>query len=518
MQGQESARAARAADALAEWRASWSGAGFVPLSPSEMLRWCERRAALLGRVADVTAREGEIVRQAEEAHALRAADLDAAREFEGKAQAAWTAWAAAQHLDPNAGPEAARRRLRSLVDVRAAEAQLARAAARAEQKRQVLDAFARDVAATCDALLVRVDEETLGDALAHDDAEVALADARLTRLIAAVEGAKRAQSQLVALERQLASEAAEATLAAARLGELQRAIDAIGAEFGLASTAQCVARALASDQARALDEEIARLTRAFHEHAGGRTPEAVLEEAGERETADLEVELRAQQEELAALEDQGAERASRVAQLAARVEGLGSDEAAMHEARLAELEAELEGDVRAYLHTKLARRLLEREVDRYRRETQGPILARAQALFQTLTLGAYAQLHPSEDRGRAVMVARRPDGQTVHVDGMSTGTRDQLYLALRIASVEHMLRVAEPMPFIADDLFVNFDDERTEAALRVLAELGATTQVIVFSHHSRVAETAERLTRTGVAVDVVRLLGESERAAQGALE
>jgi len=39
---------------------------------------------------------------------------------------------------------------------------------------------------------------------------------------------------------------------------------------------------------------------------------------------------------------------------------------------------------------------------------------------------------------------------------MSDGTVDQLYLALRIAAIEDYIDHAQPMPFIADDLFINF--------------------------------------------------------------
>lgn len=46
----------------------------------------------------------------------------------------------------------------------------------------------------------------------------------------------------------------------------------------------------------------------------------------------------------------------------------------------------------------------------------------------------------------------------------------------------------EPMPFIVD-----FDDARSEAALSALAELAHKTQVILFTHHSRVAEQARKL-------------------------
>jgi uncharacterized protein YhaN len=66
---------------------------------------------------------------------------------------------------------------------------------------------------------------------------------------------------------------------------------------------------------------------------------------------------------------------------------------------------------------------------------------------------------------------------------MSTGTADQLYLALRIAAIENYLDHAEPMPFIADDLFINFDDKRAAASFQVLGELAKKTQVLFFTHH-----------------------------------
>jgi uncharacterized protein YhaN len=52
---------------------------------------------------------------------------------------------------------------------------------------------------------------------------------------------------------------------------------------------------------------------------------------------------------------------------------------------------------------------------------------------------------------------------------------------------------SEPMPFIVDDILVDFDDEHSEAALRALAELAHKTQVILFTHHSRVVEQAQKL-------------------------
>ena len=51
----------------------------------------------------------------------------------------------------------------------------------------------------------------------------------------------------------------------------------------------------------------------------------------------------------------------------------------------------------------------------------------------------------------------------------------------------------EPIPFILDDILVNFDDARSRASLDVLGELSRKTQVLFFTHHARVAELAQEV-------------------------
>ena len=76
---------------------------------------------------------------------------------------------------------------------------------------------------------------------------------------------------------------------------------------------------------------------------------------------------------------------------------------------------------------------------------------------------------------------------------MSSGTCDQLYLALRLASIHQHVEKAGPLPFTIDDVLINFDDVRAKAALDVLLTLAGQTQVILFTHHKRVVELAREL-------------------------
>ena len=144
-----------------------------------------------------------------------------------------------------------------------------------------------------------------------------------------------------------------------------------------------------------------------------------------------------------------------------------------------------------YARVHVARTLLQAGIDRFRREQQGPLLKAAGENFAVLTNGRYGRLAVDQDSsGRALIQAVRPNGVECPVESLSEGTRDQLYLALRAAAIQSQVATYEPLPFVADDLLVNFDDDRAAAAIKLLAQLGQHTQVLLFTHHKHVAELA----------------------------
>lgn len=172
----------------------------------------------------------------------------------------------------------------------------------------------------------------------------------------------------------------------------------------------------------------------------------------------------------------------------------GSDQAAALADQGQSVLASIRSNAERYVRLKLAARILRDEIERYRKENQGPLVKRASECFAVLTRGSFEGLRTDfNEKDEPVLAGIRPNGKRVHVEGMSNGTRDQLYLALRLASLEKYMESSEPMPFIVDDILVDFDDERSEAALTALASLAKKTQVILFTHHSRVVEQAHKL-------------------------
>jgi uncharacterized protein YhaN len=139
-----------------------------------------------------------------------------------------------------------------------------------------------------------------------------------------------------------------------------------------------------------------------------------------------------------------------------------------------------------YVRFKLAARILRDEIERFRRQNSDPILGRTSSYFARLTCGAFSAVETDFDEtDQPVLVGLRNSGERLRVEAMSTGTRDQLYLALRLANLEQYLQAAEPMPFVVDDILIQFDDARSLATLATLADFSAKTQVILFTHHGR---------------------------------
>lgn len=77
---------------------------------------------------------------------------------------------------------------------------------------------------------------------------------------------------------------------------------------------------------------------------------------------------------------------------------------------------------------------------------------------------------------------------------MSEGTKDQLFLSLRLAFITLFnQKTSKKLPFLADDIFINFDENRIKCGLKLLKEFSKTTQVIFFTHSKRVEELSNTL-------------------------
>ncbi|MBO6848775.1 MAG: AAA family ATPase [Maricaulis sp.] len=260
-----------------------------------------------------------------------------------------------------------------------------------------------------------------------------------------------------------------------------------------------------SDNRRRLCKERQKITEKLQQDGDGKTVDELAAECEGLAIDDVAAREASLQAELEDLRKQQSEAGDVRSQARQAFQAIGGDDAAA-QAGAAREEALTEmGEVaERYVRVKTSAILLQWAIDRYRREMQAPLLKRAGQLFQVMTAGSFTSLRVDfDDQDNAYLTGVRPDESVVPVSGMSTGTADQLYLALRVASIEDYLERAEALPFVADDLFINFDDHRAAAGIQLLGQLAESTQVLFFTHHQHLVEIAKAT--LGASVNYVSL-------------
>jgi uncharacterized protein YhaN len=311
---------------------------------------------------------------------------------------------------------------------------------------------------------------------------------------------KRLEERIAKLESQVRDAGATRQAMEERLAELRR-------EAGCEDDAGLEEAERRSAEVRDLHKDLDRCERQLLEVGEGAALEDLEREAASVSADELPGRIEQLDREIEDLERQLGDLREELGRGSQELERrTGGDAAARAAERAAEALARARDGVERYVRLRLAGTLLRRRIERYRAENQAPLLRRAGELFARLTLGSFAGLQTDfDDHDEPVLVGVRPQGRPVRVEGMSEGVRDQLYLALRIATLEKYLAYNEPLPFIVDDILITFDDQRSKAALKVLAELSKSTQVILFTHHERLRDMAGAL-RNGAGV-FVRELG-----------
>ncbi|WP_448948467.1 AAA family ATPase [Lautropia mirabilis] len=344
---------------------------------------------------------------------------------------------------------------------------------------------------------------TLADQLMPDaPADMSPQDMALT-LAGRLKAARQDEAEHHRLQQQQARD--RQALEAARQQQIQ--VDALLQPLRLAAGIDDLALlgpAIArSEERRQIEHEIRRIETALREAGDGQPLESLRTEAASIEPDQLQVELNRLGTEAGQVVEDISRLGAQHGQLKAAFDALnGSDAAARAAARQQEAAAGMAEAAERYLRLKTAARLLQWSMERFRQTRQGPMLARASEIFQALTLGSFSRLlvdADSHDSPRLVSI--RTDGnKPVEVPGLSEGTRDQLYLALRLAALDQQASQGSCMPLIADDLFINFDDRRTEAGLQVLGDVSRRMQVILLTHHDHLVPLARQVLGDGLNV------------------
>jgi uncharacterized protein YhaN len=430
------------------------------------------------------------LRQGEQAEALVLAERDA-----DAARVEWSAWLAGHGLDPALDRETAARVLdtvtaakRPLQSLRVSEARLA-------QLQDEHAAFAAVLGALAELLPGgRLDAARLPESIAELDRrwKVATDQERTRRAIGQeLDGLRRDEEE------------------ARRNEERARAqYEAFLLELGVPDADTLRADTERGARAGSLEDRIARATSALTALSGPGQALAGFQEAlativdieltrgriaelGEAIT-DLEATRSRLHEEAGALRDRLAEMERDVAATADRQER-------------SNVQARLEAEAEDWAVLALATAILARARGAYETAHRPAVVESAERYFREWTDGRYVRI--LAPLGHQVEAVEHRDGTYVPLAGLSRGTAEQLYLALRFGLVEHFAAGAEALPIVMDDILVNFDEERAARAARSIEELAGRNQVMYFTCHPETPLEAD------ADIDLPRLVGAAEARA-----
>jgi uncharacterized protein YhaN len=519
-------------DLSGNWAREWSGLGAEPLPPAEMKEWLHTRQAILDRFAQSRQKE-------EELHLL----VNAATKAGDRIAACLTQFAGERiqrtdslNLFIKAAEGFARQvedRRREIADIRRRlrEASPDKLQAKVSEFKKLLGDWTERWSATCASLLLPSDTtpETVSAALATLESvyghlrdakslqhrvdrigqNIDLFEKRVSILVAATDSSLasspagtavtqlhqrlvesgKAETQRDAWEDQnnkdeqaiagLHAKAQRAETSLQELRELAQCEATQDLEMIISASEQKVEKLEEYERiAQSLIERNAADLSQIEEEAGAHALDTLRSEIDKRDTRQKEL----QNDLFKAGQDYGTLR-----QEFERLQA--SDESTAQAQKAEDALARIRPAVANYLRLQLASEVLRRAIERYREKHQGPVLNRASELFASLTLGDYRGLTTGfGESDKSVLVAVRRNRENVEVAGLSDGTRDQLYLALRLAAIEQHVERVSPCPVIFDDVLINADNARASATLNILASLATRTQVLFFTHHRHLAD------------------------------
>jgi hypothetical protein len=518
------------------WASAWEAAGIAASSPHEMADWLRCRERVLERAdaatrgervvdAEQRARDGHAeslrailaelghesstiaslsgllamaqtqvskAQTAREDHEQLTRDLVIARGTAAKNRTkaeehrnalqrwldAWTSIAAANCWPDDIGADSARQVLATVTELADRVQEIAQLTTRVDGIQDRLNTFDEDAAALIGAIAPELDSWPLHDAVAE-----------LERMVSKAVQARSSRDTLVG---ELDGAREELAGANRSVDDAARQLETLVALAGVATIDELPEAERRSSRAADLHGQLPELEHQITD-AGHASLRDLIERAEDVDIDALDAQSAESDDEITCLEEQLHDLDVRIGELRGEQRKMECLQGAACAAEQVEQRAaQLRELAERYVRLDLAAWALSEAIDAYRQAHKAPVLQRASKLFPQLTCGAFQGLEVSFDEADdPVIVGVRRTGEKVPVKLMSTGTREQLYLALRLASLERHVDLRGPMPVILDDVVLHSDPQRKTAILRALADLGERTQVITFTHDPQVVALAQ---------------------------
>ena len=138
-----------------------------------------------------------------------------------------------------------------------------------------------------------------------------------------------------------------------------------------------------------------------------------------------------------------------------------------------------------------AREYLQKAYEKMRNSVTPKFTANLSSNIEKITNGKYNKVWVNDEEG---MIVGMPNGEYASAEKLSTGTIEQLYLALRLSMAKEISE--EKMPIILDEAFAYYDDDRLKNVLEFLTENFKENQIILFTCTHREENILKTLEKT----------------------
>ncbi len=308
----------------------------------------------------------------------------------------------------------------------------------------------------------------------------------LERRVRSIDDAHQRRQSLIAQVRKLRDEAA---VLETNLNELQQRRQSLLSQASAGNRSELTQKLQSRSHLLELRAKLREVTQELNLIASSEPELAIVEDDLRRFDAQANRrEMEAMRAELEYIEQQCHQGHEQVGVLKQRITDLRNDRRAISlrydRDRLAR---ELQQKVEEWATLQLAASEIDRHRECVERSGQPKLLKHASEYLSRLTCGRYHNIWtPLGERNLAIDVDH---GESLRVQHLSNGTREQLFLAIRLAMVQSFADSGVKLPMVLDDVFVNFDQTRTEAAVDTLVDFAKQgQQVLMFTCHLHLAQ------------------------------
>jgi uncharacterized protein YhaN len=134
-----------------------------------------------------------------------------------------------------------------------------------------------------------------------------------------------------------------------------------------------------------------------------------------------------------------------------------------------------------YAANKMAAFMLDKYWQKFLNEKKDKLLGKASEILNRITSGEYNKIEPLDSLTEPNFKVHEKEGKIFdEIDHLSRGTREQLYMAIRI---NRIMEIKPSLPVIIDDSLVNFDPKHLRNIFKIINNLKDNNQIFFLTCH-----------------------------------